>query len=109
MRLLLDENLPRRLKNDFHGYEIHTVRDKGWQGLKNGALLKKMIDAGYVALLTFDKNLQHQQNFSRYPVAVFVMSAKINSYEVLTNLTSTIRRYLDNPPLPSGAIIIQSP
>ena len=28
MRLLLDENLPKRLKEDFPGQEVFTVRDK---------------------------------------------------------------------------------
>ncbi len=60
MRLLLDENLPGRLKYDFSDHEIYTVRDKGWQGIKNGELLKLMTEEKFDALLTFDKNLQHQ-------------------------------------------------
>ena len=36
MKLLLDENLPKRLKADFPEHEIYTVRDKGWNGKKNG-------------------------------------------------------------------------
>lgn len=57
MRLLLDENLPKRLKLDFPDHEIFTVRDKGWNGIKNGELLKLMLADGFDALLTFDKNL----------------------------------------------------
>jgi hypothetical protein len=34
MRLLLDENLPKRLKLDFPDHEIFTDRDKGWNGIK---------------------------------------------------------------------------
>ncbi|WP_373515917.1 DUF5615 family PIN-like protein [Persicitalea sp.] len=71
MRLLLDENLPKRLKLDFPEHEVYTVRDKGWNGVKNGQLLKLLIENGFDALLTFDKNLQHQQNFSKYSVALF--------------------------------------
>lgn len=66
MKLLLDENLPKRLKSDFPEHEIFTVREKGWNGIKNGPLLQLMLDKGFHALLTFDKNLQHQQNFSKY-------------------------------------------
>ncbi len=36
MKLLLDENLPKRLKKDFANFEIFTVRDKGWNSKKNG-------------------------------------------------------------------------
>ena len=57
MRLLLDENLPKRLKQDFPAHEIFTVRDKLWNGIKNGELLKLMLAEGFHALLTFDKNL----------------------------------------------------
>ena len=60
MRLLLDENLPKRLKEDFPEHEIFTVRDKGWNGIKNGALLKLMLEEEFDALLTFDKNLRYQ-------------------------------------------------
>jgi predicted nuclease of predicted toxin-antitoxin system len=108
MRLLLDENLPKRLKLDFPEHEIYTVRDKEWNGIKNGELLKLLIENNFNALLTFDKNLQHQQNFEKYTIAVFVLSAKINSYEELTNLIPRLKVYLNNPPLPNGGIIISS-
>jgi hypothetical protein len=108
MLLLLDENLPKRLKLDFPEHEIYTVRDKEWNGIKNGELLKLLIENNFDSLLTFDKNLQHQQNFVKYTIAVFVLSAKINSYEELTKLTPRIKVYLNNPPLPIGGIVIAS-
>ena len=57
MKLLLDENLPKRLKLDFTEHEIYTVRDKGWNGIKNGDLLKLLIENHFDALLSFVKNL----------------------------------------------------
>ena len=107
MRLLLDENLPKRLKFDFSEHEIYTVRDKGWNGIKNGELLKLLTDNNFDALLTFDKNLQHQQNFEKYTIAVFVLSAKINSYIELTKLSPIVKEYLIEESLPIGAIIIK--
>lgn len=39
MRILLDENMPAKVKYDFgEGHEIRTVRDMGWLGKKNGDL-----------------------------------------------------------------------
>lgn len=108
MRLLLDVNLPKRLKLDFLEHEIYTVRDKGWNGIKNGELIKLLLDNNYNALLTFDKNLQHQQNFLKYTITVFVLSAKINSYEELTKLTPQVKEHLNKAVLPAGAIIIKS-
>jgi len=50
MRLLLDENLPKRLKLDFSDHEIFTVRDKEWTGIKNGKLLSLLLENGFDAL-----------------------------------------------------------
>ena len=108
MRLLLDENLPKRLKTDFAEHEIYTVRDKGWNGIKNGQLLQLLIENGFHALLTFDKNLQHQQNFQKYTIAVFVLSAFNNTYLALTKLSPKVSEYLNKEPLPIGPIIIKA-
>jgi F0F1-type ATP synthase delta subunit len=105
MRLLLDENLPKRLKQDFYEYEVFTVFDKKWNGIKNGELLKLLIDNSFDALLTFDKNLQHQQNFMKYTITVFVLTAKINRYTELTKLTPKVKEYL-NKQMPVGVVVI---
>lgn len=106
MRLLLDENLPKRLKSDFPGHEVFSVRDKGWSGVKNGELLNLMLENRFDALLTFDKNLRYQQNFSKYPVTVFVLTAINNTYIELTKLSGKVRKYLDKNTLPTGPIVI---
>ena len=108
MRLLLDENLPKRLKLDFPDHEIYTVRDKGWNGIKNGKLLSLILENGFDALFTFDKNLSYQQNFSKYTITVFVLNAPINSYIELTKLSSQVHEYLNSPPLIHGPIIIST-
>ena len=108
MKLLLDENLPKRLKLDFPEHEIYTVRDKEWNGIKNGDLLKLMIEDSFDALLTFDKNLQHQQNFSKFTLTIFVLTASVNTYAELTKLTSRIKIYLDTGSLPIGPVIISN-
>jgi len=106
MRLLLDENLPKRLKQDFPEHEIYTVRDKEWNGIKNGELLKLLVDNSFDALLTYDKNLQHRQNFSKYTITVFVLTAKINQYAELTKLTPKIKEYLSSKQMTTGTIVI---
>ncbi len=50
MRLLLDENLPKRLKSDFPNHEVFTAREKEWNGIKNGEL---MLAGNFNVLLTF--------------------------------------------------------
>lgn len=106
MRLLLDENLPKRLKLDFAGHEVFTVSDMSWNGKTNGELFQLLTQNGFDALLTFDKNLQYQQNFQRYNVLVFVLSAPSNTYKDLTKLSDRILAYLRMDNLPAGPIII---
>ncbi len=108
MRLLLDENLPKRLRQDFPEHEVFTVRDKQWNGIKNGDLLKLLLDNSFDALLTFDKNLQHQQNFLKYTITVFVLTAKINQYIELTKLTPKVKEYLNGAQMPVGPVIIST-
>jgi hypothetical protein len=99
--------LPKRLKTDFADHEIYTARDKGWNGIKNGQLLQLLIDNDFQALLTFDKNLQHQQNLQKYSVTVFVLSALNNTYLELKKLSPKVHHYLSLEPLPVGPIIIK--
>lgn len=60
MRVLIDESLPRDLKQKLFGMEIFTVQDMGWAGIKNGELLAKA-NANFDVFMTADKNLRYQQ------------------------------------------------
>jgi predicted nuclease of predicted toxin-antitoxin system len=105
MKLLLDENLPKRLKEHFAEHEIYTVRDMGWNGVKNGELLKLMIADGFHVLITFDKNLQFQQNFAKYTLPIVVLNEFDNTYLTLKELVpQTILLLKSN--LKAGANII---
>jgi predicted nuclease of predicted toxin-antitoxin system len=105
MKLLLDENLPKRLKQHFEEHEIYTVRDMGWNGVKNGELLKLMIAAEFQVLITFDKNLQFQQNFAKYTLPIIVLNAFDNTYLTLRELIPQILLLL-KANLKAGANII---
>lgn len=96
MKLLIDENLPKRLKRDFTKHEIYTVRDKGWQSKKNGELLELMLDEGFDALLTFDKSIQYQQNFEKHPIAVIILNAEDNTYLTLKSIVPQIKELLSD-------------
>lgn len=98
MKLLLDENLPKRLKLDFQEHEIFTVSDMNWNGKKNGELLNLLIENHFDALLTFDKNLRYQQNFKKYTIPVLVLNAPDNTYLTLSKIVEKIRLVLSNNP-----------
>jgi hypothetical protein len=94
MKLLLDENLPKRLRQDLKEHEIYTAAGKGWTGISNGKLSGLLIEYEFDALLTFDKNLQYQQNFLKYTIPVIVLNAPDNSYLTLKNLVPKIKELL---------------
>lgn len=43
MRVLLDESLPRRLKEELPGHDVRTVAEIRWAGKKNGDLLRLVL------------------------------------------------------------------
>ena len=106
MKLLLDENLPKRLKLDLTDFEVSTVAENGWAGKKNGELMKLMIENNFDALLTFDKNLQYQQNFNKYAITVLVLTAKDNTYKTLADLMPLVNEKV-NIGLKAGVVIIK--
>ena len=66
-----------------------------------------MLADGFHALLTFDKNLQHQQNFEKYTLTVFVLNAEINQYKVLTKLSDKVKASLAASDMAVGPIVIK--
>ena len=76
MKLLLDENLPTKLKTFFsEQHSISTVMEMKWSGKKNGELLKLMNENGFDGLVTLDKNLKFQQNLNTFNIQVIVLNA----------------------------------
>ena len=72
MKVLLDENLPVKLKYRFSSViKVYTVNDMKWNSLKNGELLKSLSENNFDALITSDKNIIYQHNF---PNMCFVLS-----------------------------------
>lgn len=90
-RALLDECVPRRLRREPPGLPISHVRDEGWTGQRNGALLRLMREAGFDVLITVDRNLAFQQNVSATGIAVIVLHARGNRTADLVPLVPALR------------------
>jgi predicted nuclease of predicted toxin-antitoxin system len=83
-KLLLDENLPVRLKKCFSAqFEVYTVKDCGLTSLLNGQLLAEMQKKGFDTLITSDKNIHKQQNLLKFGIRVFVLNSKSNRIQAL--------------------------
>ena len=73
-KMLLDENLPRPLKNYFSKeVQVFTVPDLGWNSKKNGELISAMTEQKIEYLLTVDRNLEYQQNLDKYDIKLVVI------------------------------------
>ena len=83
MKLLFDENMPRKLRHRFrpHGHEVVTVQDLGWSGKPNGELLRLMQSLGVEAMITGDRKMLYEQNWQQYPLPVLVLRVRRNRYE----------------------------
>jgi predicted nuclease of predicted toxin-antitoxin system len=89
MRVLLDECVPRALRNDIPGHEVQTVAEVGWAGVKNGELLRLAAKA-FDVLITVDRNLEYQQSFKGVSPAVIVIHASSNDIIVLRPLMPAV-------------------
>ena len=95
MRLLLDESIPRRLRQSLLGHEVRTVFEAGWSGIKNGKLLT-LAAMEFDAFITVDKNLPFQQNLATIPIAIVVLDALSNELPVLLPLVPELLKQLSS-------------
>jgi len=93
VRVLLDEQLPRRLAHELTGHDVRTVQQEGWKGLTNGELMRRAAAQGFEVFLTADQNLQYQQNLAHVSIGVVVLVAPSNKLEDLLPL---VPRALDS-------------
>ncbi|MGA7423389.1 MAG: DUF5615 family PIN-like protein [Candidatus Sulfotelmatobacter sp.] len=76
MKLLLDECVPRKLRNHLPGIECRTVPEAGFAGRKNGELLALAEAAGFHVFLTIDRGIDYEQNLRHRTIGVLVIHTK---------------------------------
>lgn len=75
MRVLLDEDLPHQLRKHLSGHDVMTAGYMGWNGIKNGELLRRAEAVDIEVLVTGDRNLSYQQNLAARTIAIVTLSA----------------------------------
>jgi hypothetical protein len=85
VRILIDENLPRYLVTVLTDYEIKTVQETGWSGIKNGPLIVRA-EGQFDIFITGDKNLRYQQNLVGRKLIIIVLPS---------NRLSTVKSLVD--------------
>ncbi len=83
MKILLDECVTKRLKLSLSEYEVYTVSEMKWNGIKNGKLMALCIDNNFDLLLTIDKNLMYQQNLDKFSLTLTVLNSSTSKIEEL--------------------------
>ena len=83
MKILLDECITKRLKFHLTEYDVFTVTELKWNGIKNGRLMSLCVDHHFDILLTIDKNLMFQQNLNKYPLTIVVLNSLTSKIEEL--------------------------
>ncbi|KKI99091.1 DUF5615 family PIN-like protein [Prochlorothrix hollandica] len=104
MRLLLDECIDRRFARELVGYEVNTVPQMGWAGIKNGQLLA-LAAQEFDVFITVDRNLSFEQNLPQFEIAVIVLQAYSNRLADLKPLAPLVMVQV-NMALKGQAIII---
>jgi hypothetical protein len=94
MKLLLDECVPRKLKNYLSGIECQTVPEAGLAGTKNGELLSLAERAGFQVFLTVDQGIEYEQNLQHRHIALVVILAKSSRLDDLRPYTPEILKVL---------------
>ncbi|QLE55627.1 DUF5615 family PIN-like protein [Nostoc sp. TCL26-01] len=89
MKILLDECIDRRLAREFVDYEVKTVPQMGWAGVKNGQLLT-LAESAFDVFITVDRNLSFQQNLPQFDIVVIVLQAPSNRLADLKPLAAKI-------------------
>jgi predicted nuclease of predicted toxin-antitoxin system len=69
MKILLDECTPHVLKRLLTEFDVTTVQELGWAGIKNGALLQ-LAEKQFDILITSDQNMKYQQNLANRQLAI---------------------------------------
>ena len=91
MKVLLDENLPVKLKYRFStAITVFTVTDLKWTSLKDKELLENVNKGYFDALVTSDKNIIFQQKVEKYSFRFIIVIARNNQYETLLPLVPMI-------------------
>jgi predicted nuclease of predicted toxin-antitoxin system len=94
LKILLDHNLDRRLKNHLTDYETATTQEQNWADALNGELLTLAEENGFDVLLTADANIESQQNLSNRRISILVLRAFDNRLVTHAEMVDDIHEVL---------------
>jgi predicted nuclease of predicted toxin-antitoxin system len=81
VKLLLDENLPHKLRQHLPGHDVFTTAYMNWGGIRNGELLARAATEQFDALITIDSGIEFEQNLSALPCSIVIIRAPSSAFE----------------------------
>ncbi len=108
MKILLDEQLPVKLKYRFDpSLLVLTVRDMNWLGMKDQELFLKSKNEKFDLFVTNDQNLKYQVNKKNLAFSLIDLDYPSNRYEDLISIVPALNNALiilsKNNPLSQAA------
>jgi predicted nuclease of predicted toxin-antitoxin system len=103
MKVLLDECVPRKLKNHLPGIECQTVPETGLAGKKNGELLSLAERDGFQVFLTLDRGIEYEQNLRNRAIGIVIVRSKSSRLDDLLSYTPEILKVLGS--IRSGQLV----
>ena len=73
MLVLFDHVVPQGIARSLVGHTVVRARERGWDTLSNGDLLREAERAGFDVVVTADKNMRYQQNLEGRRIALVVL------------------------------------
>ncbi len=96
MKILLDECVTKKVKQLLTEYEVSTVSELNYNGLKDGALLAEAEKAGFDILLTIDKNIDHQQNIAKFHLAIVILDVLKSTLPHIEKLLPEFKKQINS-------------
>jgi len=94
MKILLDECVTKKLKPYLKEFEVFTVTELGWGGIKNGKLLTLGTEKDFDVLLIIDKNLIYQQNLKKHKISIAVLNTITSKIEEISQFVPSLKSQL---------------
>ncbi len=96
MKLLLDENIPIQLRDEFsQSFDVYTVRYMGWNTLEDSDLLVAAHTANFNFLITVDKRLHRQHNLENFDFQVITLATFSNRIQNLIPFIPLIEQAIE--------------
>ena len=96
--------MPRKLRREIADAVVRTVQEEGWDGLKNGELLRHA-SGKFDVLITADQRLRYQQNVQKFAIGIVAIESADTTLPVLRPLLPQINLAVANV-LPGTVIVV---